>query len=381
MRRTPFIPRATVEIINLIKLIERHDVIFTINAKGPTCYVLSPLSNPKQRFTVSIGTEQKCSCKENGICVHILYVMMRYFGVPHDNNLLWQRSLTDHEIDLLINGYPLESESRSKQLKKSHSLVPKEKSGKIKRLPYGPRDLCPICYDTLINPRNERICWCHLGCGGNFHFLCLQQWIQSREDSGNKPSCPLCRKELDLDTIALSALASSTHHVPSHLAQTSHIKTKRLGTSHQQSNANISSQRSSPTFIRIKSGIPLNISPPLIDQQFQVRGHRITSFEQPSSSNNVFNTGRLPFDEVNVNEPKRSQYKTEERHLQPFMPPSRQPMWRANGEAPVVVNKYQVHPPKISQSISASNMNRPPPLVFFHLFNYFINFYDFTYHF
>ena len=360
MRKTPFIPRATVEIINLINTIERHDAIFTIQSKGPTCYVLSPLSNPKQKFTVSIGTEQKCSCKETGICVHILYVMMRYFGVPRDNNLLWQNSLTDHEIDLLINGYPFNSENRSGKIKKSHSLAPQDKPGKIKRLPFGPRDVCPICYDTLINPRNERICWCHLGCGGNFHFLCLQQWIQTREDVGAKPSCPICRAELDLDTIALSALASSSHHVPPHLSQTSHIKTKRLGTSHQQFNTTISSQRSSPGFIRIKTGVSSNPNP---DPQFQVTGHKIVTFEsQPS--NFAFKTARLPFDDINYNEARKTPYKLDERHLQPFMPPSRQPMWRMNGETPLVVTKHQTHPPKLSKTVSSANNINPPPLVF-----------------
>ena len=48
-------------------------------------------------------------------------------------------------------------------------------------------DDCVICTETLKNARK-------LSCNHYFHLICLSKWIEK----GNK-SCPICRKEINLD--------------------------------------------------------------------------------------------------------------------------------------------------------------------------------------
>ena len=120
----------------LIETISRQQVRFVIDPLGPLKFRLKPMES-REIFTVSIGSEQHCTCHEEMPCVHILYVMMRYFGVPRDCDVVWQQALTDHEIDNLLSG-------RIKRIapapKKQESYRTKSGKTKVKRLPITEED-------------------------------------------------------------------------------------------------------------------------------------------------------------------------------------------------------------------------------------------------
>ena len=52
---------------------------------------------------------------------------------------------------------------------------------------------CIICTEKLINARK-------LACNHHFHLICISKWIEK----GNK-SCPICRKEIDLQNASLNS--------------------------------------------------------------------------------------------------------------------------------------------------------------------------------
>ena len=62
-------------------------VRFIIEPKGPTRFVVKLIENKKESYTISIGTDQSCTCNYHDVCFHILYVMIRYFGVPKENDI------------------------------------------------------------------------------------------------------------------------------------------------------------------------------------------------------------------------------------------------------------------------------------------------------
>ena len=193
MRSSPYLPHPAFTTQEHIDEILRHEVKFAIDVRGPSKFRLRSLDS-KDHWVVSVGSTQSCTCKDPEVCVHILYVMMRYFGVPKENDILWQRSLTDHEIDQVLNGRVNRPPPAKPQ------SVYKTKSGKhkVKRLPIGDEDLCPICYDELKGCDKSKVAWCRLGCGGNFHRKCVKMWINSQRAAGKEPLCPICRTRLDM---------------------------------------------------------------------------------------------------------------------------------------------------------------------------------------
>lgn len=103
MRSTAFIKQPSEDVLESINLVKDSLIRFVVDPKGPTRFIITPHES-KYRFTVSIGSQQKCSCPESEVCIHIIYVMMKIFNVPSDCDILWQSSLTEYEIDQILTG-------------------------------------------------------------------------------------------------------------------------------------------------------------------------------------------------------------------------------------------------------------------------------------
>jgi hypothetical protein len=193
MRRTPYVPRPSFTVEERIEEITRQEVRFAIEPLGPSKFRLKPVEG-RGSFLVSIGLDQTCSCHEPELCTHILYVMLRFFSVPVECDVLWQTSLTEHEIDQLLN-------HRIRRRPEPHKQpLYKTKSGKpkVKRLPITADDVCPICYDSLTDCDSSKVAWCRSSCGGNFHRKCVKLWIENRRAQGEEQTCPMCRERLDM---------------------------------------------------------------------------------------------------------------------------------------------------------------------------------------
>ena len=78
---------------------------FLLQELGPTIFLIKDAAL-KGKFKVAIGHHQSCSCRKSksaaessvsavGVCMHVLFVMLRVLKVPADSALIWQKSLTD----------------------------------------------------------------------------------------------------------------------------------------------------------------------------------------------------------------------------------------------------------------------------------------------
>jgi hypothetical protein len=193
MRPAPHIPHPSYIVEERIEEIMRQDIRFAIDPLGPSKFRLRPVEG-RGNFVVSVGSEQTCSCHDAELCSHILYVMIRYFDVPKDNDILWQTALTDREIDLVLDG----GIKRRPAPRKQPVYTTKSGKRKVKRLPITDEDVCPICYDSFTDCDKCKIAWCRMGCGGNFHRNCVKSWIDARHAHGDAPTCPICREPLDM---------------------------------------------------------------------------------------------------------------------------------------------------------------------------------------
>jgi hypothetical protein len=193
MRSTAFIPRPSPTVEERIDEIAHQRVRFAIEPLGPSKFRLKPVEG-RGSFLISIGSQQTCTCRDPEVCSHILYVMIRFFSVPRDCDVLWQTALTDHEIEQVLDRRVRRHAEPRKQ------PIYKTKSGKskVKRLPITDDEVCPICYDSLTDCERSKIAWCRSSCGGNFHRKCVKAWIESQRANGKEPLCPRCRAPLDM---------------------------------------------------------------------------------------------------------------------------------------------------------------------------------------
>jgi hypothetical protein len=229
MRRSGFASHPRAGLILDIMRVHRREVRFLIEPRGPTRFILRQVVGScvsPTPFAVSLGFSQRCSCTSRDICVHIIYVMMRFFGVPKDSDLLWQKSLTNQQITSLLEGRGIFQHPRRHPPPHPPSSSPVIRPrNKVHRLAITEEDLCPICYDTMTTSEPEEVAWCSYGCGGNFHLECVQAWIDSKAAEGECGSCPICRIQITVpDT---SAAFEETGEVREYRPQPAEIREYR----------------------------------------------------------------------------------------------------------------------------------------------------------
>ena len=66
-------------------------------------------------------------------------------------------------------------------------------------------DSCPICQDDMY--KGQCLTWCRTGCGNNMHAKCMMQYCKFKMSSQQKPGCPLCRDDWNMDLLQQDCLA------------------------------------------------------------------------------------------------------------------------------------------------------------------------------
>lgn len=164
-----------------------------------------------KKFKVLIGERNSCSCKnktarlqnsaesidesrdnpQDSICIHILFVLLKVFGLSPLNPIVWQLGLIEPEITSLLNG-----KARWDYREMCSPQREKETKPATERKLLSEDDTCPICYEEM--QKDEFLVWCRKSCGHNIHFKCMKIWAAHRENKQHsKVTCPLCRIEWD----------------------------------------------------------------------------------------------------------------------------------------------------------------------------------------
>jgi len=174
--------------------------LLLVQTPGPTSFVVkSPDSDKKHKVT--IGDIQKCTCPEGsgtGLCLHIFFVMMKVLRVPQTNPLVWQRSLTDREIETVL---------QMRFAKRPKSSAPKQQAARgnddqPERREVEEGDICPICQEEMKN--TEALTYCRDGCRQSIHAKCMSIWVE-HQSKQPEVKCPFCRvtwSQSSLDLLA-----------------------------------------------------------------------------------------------------------------------------------------------------------------------------------
>jgi mitogen-activated protein kinase kinase kinase 1 len=138
-----------------------------------------------QKYKVNIGP-QTCSCNKGPGCLHILFIMLRVFGIPENDCRLTARELKEFEIEALFRAH--------EERKKTRVLLSRAQS--MEQLEIGGRDVaeedghCPICLNDMAP--EESLAQCS-GCNNSLHHHCMSIWMAECSREGETVLCPLCR--------------------------------------------------------------------------------------------------------------------------------------------------------------------------------------------
>ncbi|ORX50406.1 hypothetical protein BCR36DRAFT_404515, partial [Piromyces finnis] len=196
----------------------KQSSFYIIQELGPLAFIVREdkfISEKKQKgikYRVSLGEHQICTCgsfqSEKDICVHLLWIMLKYYGINEDNEILYQLSLINREINLLL-------ELRDARLRKSkkthHKNKEKDKenddsendmdkyNSKVKQREIEDDQICPICQETFKDSPTP-VTFCRLSCGNNIHVNCMKMVMEhqlSTNSADDMIKCPLCRNNFN----------------------------------------------------------------------------------------------------------------------------------------------------------------------------------------
>ncbi|EQC33357.1 hypothetical protein SDRG_09333 [Saprolegnia diclina VS20] len=174
--------------------------MYLVQTTGPTNYIQEQNSSTKYR--VLIGAVQSCTCGDKDVCCHLLFVMLKILRVPRTNPVVWQKSLIDSEITTLLSGgYSEETNARAKPAFLRRKLAPETpevdettKKQVATRHALVEGEVCAICQEEMVESE-KNLTYCKHGCGNNFHIDCMKVFGESRKQSKEPISCPLCRHD------------------------------------------------------------------------------------------------------------------------------------------------------------------------------------------
>ncbi|OUM68803.1 hypothetical protein PIROE2DRAFT_3323 [Piromyces sp. E2] len=197
----------------------KQSSFYLIQELGPLAFVVreDKLISEKKRkgikYRISLGERQTCTCglfqSKKDICVHLLWIMLKYYGVSEDNEILYQLSLIEREINYLLelrdsrlrkNG---KDQNKNKEKGKTINTSDNEEDeyhSKVKQREIEDDQICPICQETFKDSPGP-VTFCRLSCGNNIHVNCMKMVMEHQLSTLNNDEtmikCPLCRNNFN----------------------------------------------------------------------------------------------------------------------------------------------------------------------------------------
>ncbi|KAJ1412419.1 hypothetical protein B484DRAFT_422864 [Ochromonadaceae sp. CCMP2298] len=201
-RSTAFASRATEEWKETADSLSSN-TLFLVARIGPTVFGIKDEND--ETYRVTLGNPHKCTCgSASNTCVHKLFCLIKVLKVPVVHSLCYQSSLTDKEMDQVLDGL------HTQQTRRRPARVPKPSSASgdeavaVLRQPLldDQEETCPICQDEML-PTCQALTWCRAGCGNNIHAKCMLKFCQYKISNKQDASCPFCRASWDMELLRL----------------------------------------------------------------------------------------------------------------------------------------------------------------------------------
>ncbi|XP_072235852.1 E3 ubiquitin-protein ligase ZSWIM2 [Leuresthes tenuis] len=175
-----------------------------LKSYGPAAFLLRE-DGESRNFKVCLGDPHTCTCpvftKEQELCKHICWVLLRKFRLPREHEYSFQLGLVERQLLELLQGLHQTKSHRTDPDPATASgspgqTVPGQEAGSVCRKVIQAQDVCPICQEELLQ-KKQPACYCRFGCGNNVHISCMKVWADHQKLSGMQETvkCPLCRED------------------------------------------------------------------------------------------------------------------------------------------------------------------------------------------
>ena len=159
-------------------------------------------------YTVIISHLPSCTCPDYGkgnLCKHIIFILHRVLKVSRHSPLIYQQALLTSELNEIFANADAQNNDLSilaeQPIRDAYHattgdpsvVIPTMKS-KIEQKPMTDDDECPICFESMMNEKNN-IIFCTRSCGNNIHKNCFEKWRQAKLSMNESVTCPFCRIE------------------------------------------------------------------------------------------------------------------------------------------------------------------------------------------
>ncbi|GIQ84674.1 hypothetical protein KIPB_006215 [Kipferlia bialata] len=186
----------------LRKVADREVRFFIVGKNGPSCFVLRPSRQSNKTVTVSLGSPNHCTCpigRRTHYCAHIAFVLVRALGVPKENYLVWQKTLSSRQLDEVLSHrnrvMARQTEHASHREREASTGDLTASQGAVNQgcpeKPLEEGDSCPVCYENLTMADARQYCTC---CGNSMHQHCVNLWLHHCAVSTKIPRCMFCRE-------------------------------------------------------------------------------------------------------------------------------------------------------------------------------------------
>ncbi|XP_049426278.1 E3 ubiquitin-protein ligase ZSWIM2 [Epinephelus fuscoguttatus] len=178
--------------------------IFFLRSFGPTGFLLRE-EGEARNFKVFLGDPHTCTCpvftREQELCKHICWVLLRKFRLPREHEYSFQHGLVERQILEVLHGLHQTKDNRTENDPSAASETPSQavtdpETGSVCRKAIQVQDVCPICQEELLE-KKQPVSYCRFGCGNNVHISCMKVWAdhQRLSDREETVKCPLCRED------------------------------------------------------------------------------------------------------------------------------------------------------------------------------------------
>ncbi|XP_059822802.1 E3 ubiquitin-protein ligase ZSWIM2 isoform X1 [Hypanus sabinus] len=193
-----------------------NTTIYILRELGPVGFLLKEEGVAKC-FKVNIGNPHNCSCstflKENDLCKHICWVLLKKFRLPRDHECAFQLGLVDREIEILLQNLHIDETAQFPTRNSNVKQNVEGAIGDVLQKEIYPEDICPICQEELLK-KKQPVTYCSncvgqvlqyilfhnfdlYTCGNSVHIKCMRIWVehQTKIENAATIKCPLCREE------------------------------------------------------------------------------------------------------------------------------------------------------------------------------------------
>ncbi|XP_078260688.1 LOW QUALITY PROTEIN: E3 ubiquitin-protein ligase ZSWIM2 [Rhinoraja longicauda] len=199
MSRVAPLRRTATDLVNRNQDLALNTTIYILRELGPVGFLLKEEGISKC-FKVNIGNPHNCSCsiflKENDLCKHICWVLLKKFKLPRDHESAFQFGLVDREIEILLDNLHMDKTPQHPNKNSKIKQNVEEAVGVVPQKEISPEDACPICQEALLK-KKQPVTYCRYTCGNSVHIKCMNIWVEHQTKTENETTikCPLCREE------------------------------------------------------------------------------------------------------------------------------------------------------------------------------------------